>query len=141
VTLYGSTRDVHIPGLAPAAPPGDILPTFDIEPEEIIVFPVEDEYWFSHYFDREDLFERLREYYNAEAYRFEIPAEEFEPVREELAGEYIDLVVAETLDSYCVVTEQYTEYGDRGCGFPGCRTTILPRPTAPVLAPPRGVAP
>ena len=33
------------------------MPTFDIEPKEITVFPIEDEYWFSHYFDREDLFE------------------------------------------------------------------------------------
>ena len=88
------------------------MPTFDIEPEEITVFPVEDEYWFSHYFDREDLFERLREYYNEDAYRFEIPVEEFGTVREELAGEYIDLVIAEDLESYCVVIEQYTEYRD-----------------------------
>jgi hypothetical protein len=89
-----------------------IMPTFDIEPEEITVFPVEEEYWFSHYFDREDLFERLREYYNEDAYRFEIPAEEFGTVREELAGEYIDLVIAEDLESYYVVIEQYTEYRD-----------------------------
>ena len=88
------------------------MPTFDIDPEEITVFPIEGEYWFSHYFDRTDLFEALREYYNEDAYRFEIPAEEFEEVREELAEEYIDLVVAEDLESYCVVIEQYTEYGD-----------------------------
>lgn len=88
------------------------MPTFDIEPEEITVFPIEDEYWFSHYFDRTDLFRRLREYHNDEAYRFEIPADEFDTVREELADEYIDLVIAEDLESYCVVTEQHTEYGD-----------------------------
>jgi len=88
------------------------MPTFDIEPEEITVFPIEDEYWFSHYFDRTDLFETLREYYNEDAYRFEIPAEAFEEVREDLAEEYIDLVVVKDLDSYCVVIEQYTEYGD-----------------------------
>ena len=88
------------------------MPTFDIKPEEITVFPIEAEYWFSHYFDRTDLFEALRDYYNEDAYRFEISAEEFDEVQEELAREYIDLVVAEELEPYCVVIEQYTEYGD-----------------------------
>jgi len=88
------------------------MPTFDIDPEEITVFEIDDEYWFSHYFTRTDLFETLREYYDEEAYRFEIPAEEFDAVREELADEYIDLAVAEDLEPYCVVIEQYTEYGD-----------------------------
>lgn len=88
------------------------MPTFDIDPEDITVFPIEDEYWFSHYFTRTDLFETLRDYYNEDAYRFEIPAEEFDEVREQLAGEYIDLVVAEDLEAYCVAIEQYTEYRD-----------------------------
>jgi len=58
------------------------------------------------------VFEALSEYYNEEAYRFEIPAEELDVFREELTGEYIEVVVAEELESYCVVIEQYTEYGD-----------------------------
>ena len=88
------------------------MPTFDIEPEEITVFPIDDEYRFSHYFTRTDLFEALSDYYNDQAYRFEIPAEEFDAVRDKLADEYIDLVVVEDLESYYVVLEQYTEYGD-----------------------------
>jgi len=88
------------------------MPTFDTDPEEITVFPIEDKYWSSHYFDRTDLFKKLHEDYNEDAYRFEIPAEEFEEIREELAREYIDLVAPEDLNSYCVVIEQYTECGD-----------------------------
>ena len=43
-------------------------------------------------------FEGFRDYYNEEAYRFEIPAEEFDTVRDELADEYINLVVVGDLD-------------------------------------------
>lgn len=74
--------------------------------------PIDDESWFSQFFTRTDLFESLRDYYNEAAYRSEIPAEEFEAIRDERADEYIDLVVAENLAPYCVVIEQYTEYGD-----------------------------
>ncbi len=84
----------------------------DVDPETIRVFPMDDEYWFSHYFDRQDLFQRLREYYNDDAYRFEIPAEAFETVREELADEYIELDVVEDREAFCVVKEQYSEYGE-----------------------------
>jgi hypothetical protein len=88
------------------------MPDFDVDPETIRVFPMDDEYWFSHYFDRQDLFERLREYYNEDAYRFEIPAEEFETVRETLAEEYVELDVVKDREAFCVVKDQYSEYGD-----------------------------
>ena len=88
------------------------MPTFDVDPEQITVFVVDDEYLFSHYFTREDLFEQLSEYYNEEAYRFEIPADEFEAVREQLADEYIEFVVVEDLEAYCVIKDKYTEHAD-----------------------------
>ena len=49
------------------------MPTFDVDPETIRVFPMDDEYWFSHYFDRTDLFERLSEYYNDDEYASKSP--------------------------------------------------------------------
>lgn len=111
--FYTAVRDMSIERIQSG--PADwvsTIPTFDIDPEEITVFPIDDESWFSHYFTRTDLFEALRDYYNENAYRFEIPAEEFDTVRDERAEEYIDLVVAEDLEPYCVVIEQSTEYGD-----------------------------
>lgn len=88
------------------------MPRFDADPERINVFHVDDEYLFAHYFDRTDVFEALSGYYNEDAYRFEVPAADFEDVRERLSDAYYDPVVVEDLEPYCVVKEQYTEYAD-----------------------------
>jgi hypothetical protein len=88
------------------------MPTFDVDPDRITVFQVDGEYLFSHYFTRKDIFEQLSEYYNEAAYRFEIPAEEFTSVREQLADEYIELVVVEELEPHCVIKDKYTEHAD-----------------------------
>jgi len=88
------------------------MPTFDVDPDRITVFQVDGEYLFSHYFTRQDIFEQLSDYYNEDAYRFEIPTEEFDSVREQLADEYIELVVADELEPYCVVKDKYTEHAD-----------------------------
>ena len=53
------------------------MPRFDVDSRRITVFRVGDEYLFSHYFERTDLFEDLREYYNEEAYRFPEPLVRF----------------------------------------------------------------
>jgi hypothetical protein len=88
------------------------MPSFDVTPERITVFPVDDEYLFTHYFERTDIFESLKEYYNHDTYRFEVPADEFETVREQLADNYYDLVVVDDLEPYCVVKEAYTPHAD-----------------------------
>lgn len=54
------------------------MPTLDVDPETIYVFAVGDEYYFSHYFDRSDVFDALKEHYNGEKYRFEVPDDDFE---------------------------------------------------------------
>jgi hypothetical protein len=64
------------------------------------------------HFDREDVFESLREYYNDDEYRFEIPAEDFDTVRAQLEDEFFEPVVVEDLEPYCVVKEQYTEHAE-----------------------------
>lgn len=86
------------------------MPTFDVDREEILVFEVDDEYLLSHYFDREDVFDALEEYYDHDGYRFEVPADEFEDIQEYLRSEYFDPVVVDDLEPYCVVKEQYTEH-------------------------------
>lgn len=85
---------------------------FDVDRERVTVFRVDDEYLFSHYFDRNDVFAELREYYDDEEYRFEVPADEFDEVRAFLREEYYELEVVEDLEPYVVVKEQYTEHAD-----------------------------
>lgn len=85
---------------------------FDVDREPILVFPVGEEYLFAHYFDRQDVFEQIQEYYNDEAYRFEVPAGEFESVGAVLRDAYYEPRVVEDLEAYCVVKERYTEHAD-----------------------------
>jgi len=47
------------------------MPQFNVDKGRISIFPVGDEYLFTHYFDRKDVFNELRRYYNKD-YRFEI---------------------------------------------------------------------
>jgi hypothetical protein len=88
------------------------VPDFDVDRDRINVFPVGDEYVFTHYFDRTDLFEALQEHYNGDAYRFEVPAAEFPAVEERLLEAYFEPVVIEDPEAYCVVKKQYTEHAD-----------------------------
>lgn len=86
--------------------------TFDVDAERLTVFHIGEEYLFTHYFDREHLFEQLQPYYDADAYRFEVPEEKFEDVRELLTEEYFEPVVVEDLEPYCVVIEKYEKHAD-----------------------------
>lgn len=88
------------------------MPAFDVDAKPLIVFEVGDEYLFSHYFDREDVFEDLRDYYNDDAYRFEVPADEFGTVRERLEEAYFELTIITDLEPYCVVVEKYDKHAD-----------------------------
>ena len=88
------------------------MPDFDVSAEKITVFRVGDEFLFSHYFDRKDVFKELQEYYDQDAYRFEIPADKFDDVREFLEAEYFDPVIVEELEPYCVVKKKYTNHAD-----------------------------
>jgi hypothetical protein len=88
------------------------MPAFDVDAKPLIVFEVGNEYLFSHYFDREDVFEDLRDYYNDDAYRFEVPADEFDTVRERLEAAYFELTIITDLEPYCVVVEKYDKHAD-----------------------------
>ena len=58
------------------------MPTFDVDSTRINAFEVEDAglYIFSQYFDEDEIFDELREWYDGEKYRFEVPAEEINQV-------------------------------------------------------------
>jgi hypothetical protein len=58
------------------------------------------------------VFEDLRDYYNEDAYRFEVPADEFENVRECLEDAYFDPVVVTDLEPYCVVINKHDEHAE-----------------------------
>jgi hypothetical protein len=78
--------------------------------ERVNAFRVDDRYLFKHYFEGEDVFARLKQYYHNQGYRFEVPPDEFERVRAFLADEGYDLVVREDPDPFVVVVEQYTAH-------------------------------
>ncbi len=88
------------------------MPRFDIEAEPITVFHIGDEYIFSHYFEREDIFDTLKQHYNQESYRFEVPEEAVQDVCSLLKEEYFEPMVVEELEPYCVIKEKYTEHAD-----------------------------
>jgi hypothetical protein len=88
------------------------VPTFDVDPEPLTVFEVGDEYLFAEYFDDRALFEDMRPYYDDEAYRFEVPADEFEAVRDRLEEAYFEPAVVSDLEPYCVVIGRYDEHAE-----------------------------
>jgi hypothetical protein len=88
------------------------MSTFDVEPERLVVFEVDDAYVFSEYFEQTDIFDDLREYYSDTEYRFEVPEAEFDAVRERLEAAYYDPVVITDLEPYCVVIDRYDEHAE-----------------------------
>jgi len=90
------------------------MPTFDVDSTRINAFEVEDAglYIFSQYFDENEIFDELREWYNSEKYRFEVPAEEIDQVEAFLDEHFYDLQRIETpaIEPFCVVKEKYTEH-------------------------------
>lgn len=85
---------------------------FEGDENPIYAFEIEDAYYFSQYFEQEDLFDVLQEYYDPERYRFEVPAQDLGEVREVLESYYYDPIVVEDPAPYIVVKEQYTEHAD-----------------------------
>lgn len=78
--------------------------------EQVNVFEVDEIYLFKHYFDSEEVFDRLKKYYNNQQYRFEIPPSEYEDLRQFLEERGYALVVIEELSLFMVVVEKYTAH-------------------------------
>jgi len=77
--------------------------------EQVNVFEVDGQYLFKHYFD-EAVFDRLRPYYNASQYRFEVPPAEFDALQSDLGDHGYDLQVVDAVEKYVVVVEMYTAH-------------------------------
>lgn len=88
------------------------MPEFDVEKEPIYVFQIEGTYLFKHYFERTDIFEELREYYEDGEYRFEVPTDEFPAVQDFLESNYYKPIFVDDPAAFAVVKEQYTEHAD-----------------------------
>jgi hypothetical protein len=78
--------------------------------ERVNVFEVDETYLFKHYFEGEDVFDRLKQYYNNQHYRFEVPPDKFEDMRSFLADYGYGLVIVDAIDEFVVVVEKYTTH-------------------------------
>ena len=80
--------------------------SFDVDKEEITAFEFGNRYLFTTYFDKEPLFNQLKQYYKSDKYRFEIPEDELEQVRQNLDEFFYDLVIEISWEDYLVTTDK-----------------------------------
>lgn len=78
--------------------------------KRVNVFEVDEIYLFKHYFEGEDVFDRLKKYHNSQHYRFEVPPDEFAAIRSFLADYGYGLVVVDATDEFVIVVEKYTTH-------------------------------
>lgn len=75
-------------------------------------FPIDDSVLFKHYFEGEAVFDRLRPYYNANQYRFEVPAGAFDSLRRSLREHGYDVRPVDRPRDFYVAVPQYSEHPD-----------------------------
>lgn len=78
--------------------------------EQVNAFRINGEYLFKHYFEGDDVFARLRNYYNHNQYRFEVPVEDFEEIKSFLSDHGYGLTTVYAVEEYVVVVRKYTEH-------------------------------
>ena len=88
------------------------MPSFGVDRTTITAFEIDDTYLFSHYFEQDDVFAKLSEYYNDAEYRFEVPAQDLDSVRTVLDDHFYEPEVADDTEAFCVVKEKYTDHAD-----------------------------
>ncbi|GAA0239986.1 hypothetical protein ACFFQF_30275 [Haladaptatus pallidirubidus] len=80
--------------------------------EQVNVFDVDGIYLFKHYFEGEEVFARLKQYYNNQQYRFEVSPEDFDEIQAFLDTHGYGLVLVDALDLFVVVVRKYTAHPD-----------------------------
>lgn len=80
--------------------------------ERVNGFPIRDTLLFKNYFEGDDVFERLKAYYNGTKYRFEVPVDELDSLRRFLREHDYDVCVVERPAEFYVVVRQFTEHPD-----------------------------
>lgn len=88
------------------------MPSFDVDREQVNLFRVEDRYLFKQYFEQDDAFTALRDYYNQDDYRFEVPPDAVEEVKQVLREHMFEPVVVDAPAEFCVVYPKYTDHPD-----------------------------
>jgi hypothetical protein len=88
------------------------MPSFDVDREQVNLFRVEDRYLFKQYFDQDKVFTALRDYYNQDDYRFEVPPDAVEEVKQVLREHMFEPVVVDAPTEFCVVYPKYTDHPD-----------------------------
>jgi len=78
--------------------------------EQVNAFEIGDSYLFKYYFEGEDVFDRLKRYYNNQQYRFEVPLDDFEEIRAFLDEHGYGLVVVDVIKEFVVVVRKYTAH-------------------------------
>lgn len=78
-----------------------MIPIFDIETEEIILFDTDNTYIFRKYFDENQRFNQLETQCNEDKYRLEIPESDLDQVCQILKKYYYELT--DDVEDYCVV--------------------------------------
>jgi hypothetical protein len=80
--------------------------------EPVNAFPIDNTVLIKHYFEGDDVFARLKPYYNGNAYRFEVPVGEFDSLRRYLFDHGYELTVIERQEPFYVVLPQYSAHPD-----------------------------
>lgn len=88
------------------------MSTFSVEQEEITTFEFDQIYLFKQYFDKNDLFQQLEEYYNSDKYRFEVAEDEVPTVRQILDNFFYELEITNQPMEYCVVQRKDEDSSD-----------------------------
>ena len=88
------------------------MPSFDVDREQVNLFRVEDRYLFKQYFDQDKVFTALRDYYNQDDYRFEVPPDAVEEVKQVLREHMFEPVVVDAPTEFCVIYPKYTDHPD-----------------------------
>lgn len=78
--------------------------------ESVNAFPVGNALLIKHFFDGDEVFERLRPYYNGSQYRFEVPVGEFDSLRRFLRLHGYDVTVVDRPEAFYVAVRKYTAH-------------------------------
>lgn len=78
--------------------------------ERVNTFWTGDRFLFRHYFAGDEVFARLRSYYDGSQYRFEVPHDEYPEVRRFLRDRGYRLVLVDAVEEFVVVVRRYTRH-------------------------------
>lgn len=88
------------------------MPGVEADREPIYVFVLDRAYVFKRYLELNELFDELRDFYDADEYRFEVPEREWDEVAATLRAYAYEPTVIEDVEAFVVVKEQYTTHAE-----------------------------